>query len=155
MLAAKRNYTAALIMVFTQLPALLVYHKYGGGGARVLLELAGSFAGSRTRAWVAALRLPPAGARPALHRRAVPCHQAGLAPANGPARSSPSPSRRKVVLSVGHFARHLPLQAALHAPRAAVDPAAYVPPPLRRRAVGWEPEWGKVWSWYGIGRYSL
>jgi hypothetical protein len=87
-LAAKQNYTAALIMVFTQLPALLVYHK-------------------------------------------------------------------KVVLSTRHFAQHLPLQSALHAPRAVVDPAAYVPPPLRPGAVGWQPEWGKVWSCYGLGRYSF
>lgn len=61
----------------------------------------------------------------------------------------------KVTLTVGHYARQMPLQATLTAPRANVDPAMYRPPPLRTHAVGWYPEWGKVWEWYGLGRYSL
>lgn len=36
------------------------------------------------------------------------------------------------------------MQLTIDAPVAEVDPAAFVPPPLRPRAVGWFPEWGKV-----------
>ena len=42
----------------------------------------------------------------------------------------------------------------LHAPTADIDPAVYMPPPLRYGAVGWFPEWGKVWEKYGIPRYT-
>lgn len=62
---------------------------------------------------------------------------------------------KKVTLSVGHYARVLPLHTTLGAPRVSIDPATYLPPPLRKQAVGWYPEWGKVWEKYGISRYSL
>lgn len=59
-------------------------------------------------------------------------------------------------MTQGHFVKHLPLQATLAAPRAEqLDPSAFLPPPLRKGAVGWYPEWGKVWEKYGISRYSL
>ena len=56
---------------------------------------------------------------------------------------------------VGGYAHSVPLPAAKAAPRAAVDPGAYLPPPLRRGAVGWYPEWGLPWEKYGIVRYCL
>ncbi|KAL4437833.1 hypothetical protein ABPG77_005745 [Micractinium sp. CCAP 211/92] len=62
---------------------------------------------------------------------------------------------KKVTLSVGHYAKVLPLHSTLGAPRVSVDPATFLPPPLRKQAVGWYPEWGKVWEKYGISRYSL
>lgn len=62
---------------------------------------------------------------------------------------------KKVSLSVGHYARVLPLHSTLGAPRVSIDPATFLPPPLRKQAVGWYPEWGKVWEKYGISRYSL
>ncbi|EFN57874.1 hypothetical protein CHLNCDRAFT_57000 [Chlorella variabilis] len=61
---------------------------------------------------------------------------------------------RKVQLSVGHYARVVPMQSTLQAPKVEVDPATYLPPPLRPGAVGWYPEWGKVWEKYGISRHS-
>ena len=36
-----------------------------------------------------------------------------------------------------------------------VDPDLWTPPPLRQGAVGWNPEWGKVWQWWGVPRYTL
>ena len=63
--------------------------------------------------------------------------------------------QQRVKLNVGHYARLLPLQATVGAPRVAVDPAQYLAPPLRPQAAGWHPEWGKLWEWYGIGRYSF
>jgi hypothetical protein len=87
-LASKSAYTQALILLFTQLPLLLIYYQ-------------------------------------------------------------------KTSLAVGHYARTLPLHATLAAPKARPDPAAFLPPPLRPQAVGWWPEWGKVWEKYGISRYSL
>lgn len=72
------------------------------------------------------------------------------------ARCAPSSlPRSKVVLSVGHYARQVPLQATLGTPTASIDPAMYTPPPLRPHGVGWQPEWGKVWQWYGVGRCSF
>ncbi len=41
------------------------------------------------------------------------------------------------------------------APRAELGPELYVPPPLRRRAEGWHPEWGKAWQGWGAPRYGL
>ena len=38
---------------------------------------------------------------------------------------------------------------------AAVDPNLWTPPPLRQGAEGWNPEWGKVWQWWGVPRYTL
>lgn len=71
--------------------------------------------------------------------------------ANRPPRS-PAPCRR-VRLAVGHYTRR-PLQASLAAPRAEIDPATFLPPPLRPRSVGWYPEWGKVWEKYGLTRHT-
>jgi hypothetical protein len=34
--------------------------------------------------------------------------------------------------------------ASRHSMQAEVDPAMFLPPPLREGAVGWYPEWGKV-----------
>lgn len=53
------------------------------------------------------------------------------------------------------YVRHPPLHLARHTPMAEIDPAVYLPPPLRHGAVGWYPEWGKVWEKYGIPRYTL
>lgn len=61
-----------------------------------------------------------------------------------PPRVHPALACRKVTLSVGHYARVLPLHSTLGAPRVSIDPATYLPPPLRKQAVGWYPEWGKV-----------
>ena len=47
-----------------------------------------------------------------------------------------------------------PLQTAALAPKATVPRDCYLPPPLRRGAVGWFPEWGKIWEKYGLPRYS-
>lgn len=55
---------------------------------------------------------------------------------------------------VAQYAHTLPLQAVAAAPRAEVDPRAYLPPPLRQGCVGWHPEWGKVWEKYGIPRWN-
>ena len=55
---------------------------------------------------------------------------------------------------MGHYARLAPLQATLAAQPARVHPLTFVPPPLRPRAVGWYPEWGRVWEKYGVGRYA-
>ena len=49
-----------------------------------------------------------------------------------------------------------PLAAALHtAPRIHVQPQLYTPPPLRRDAAGYFPEWGKAWIGWGIPRYGF
>ena len=56
---------------------------------------------------------------------------------------------------MAQYAHKLPLQAVAAAPRAEVDPRAYLPPPLRQGCVGWHPEWGKVWEKYGIPREWL
>lgn len=56
-----------------------------------------------------------------------------------------------MTLSVGHYAKVLPLHSTLGAPRVSVDPATFLPPPLRKQAVGWYPEWGKV----GAGGWVL
>lgn len=90
-------------------------------------------------------------ARPGLTSRVL--HSRAHAHPRLSARLPPT-ARSKVVLSVGHYAHQVPLQATLGAPEAAVDPVMYAPPPLRPHAVGWQPEWGKVWQWYGIGRES-
>jgi len=50
----------------------------------------------------------------------------------------------------------VPLMAVHKAGKvAAVDPDLWTPPPLRQGAVGWNPEWGKVWQWWGVPRYTL
>jgi len=51
--------------------------------------------------------------------------------------------------------RQLPLMAVHKAGRVeTVDPDLWTPPPLRAGAEGWNPEWGKVWQWWGIPRYT-
>jgi hypothetical protein len=50
----------------------------------------------------------------------------------------------------------VPLMAVHKAGKvSAVDPDLWTPPPLRQGAVGWNPEWGKVWQWWGVPRYTL
>lgn len=50
----------------------------------------------------------------------------------------------------------VPLMAVHKAGKVAtVDPDLWTPPPLRQGAVGWNPEWGKVWQWWGVPRYTL
>jgi len=50
----------------------------------------------------------------------------------------------------------VPLMAVHAAGRvSSVDPDLWTPPPLRHGASGWNPEWGKVWQWWGVPRYTL
>lgn len=50
----------------------------------------------------------------------------------------------------------VPLMAVHAAGRVrGVDPDLWTPPPLRQGAAGWNPEWGKVWQWWGVPRYTL
>lgn len=50
----------------------------------------------------------------------------------------------------------VPLMAVHAAGRVAtVDPNLWTPPPLRQGATGWNPEWGKVWQWWGVPRSTL
>jgi hypothetical protein len=53
------------------------------------------------------------------------------------------------VLQFGHT-KHVPLESATGAPRAAVDPAIYIPPALRHGCAGWYPESGKAWEAWGV-----
>ncbi|KAI3425260.1 hypothetical protein D9Q98_009028 [Chlorella vulgaris] len=62
---------------------------------------------------------------------------------------------KRVSNTIGHYAKLLPLQATLTAPRAVLDPITFLPPPMRAQAAGWYPEWGKVWEKYGIARSSI
>lgn len=39
-------------------------------------------------------------------------------------------------------------------PRANIDPAVFVPPPLREGQDGWFLEWGKAWQFWGAPRYG-
>ena len=53
-------------------------------------------------------------------------------------------------LSPAHFSTQRLVTAAVPLPlrlQAEVDPETYLPPPLRKGAVGWYPEWGKVGGW--------
>ena len=43
----------------------------------------------------------------------------------------------------------MPLDAALKAPFARVDPIMYVPIALHPCGLGWHPEWTKVWQGWG------
>lgn len=52
-------------------------------------------------------------------------------------------SFRRATLTTRHLTQGT-LQLAMDAPAVQPEPAAFVPPPLRPRAVGWYPEWGKV-----------
>lgn len=49
----------------------------------------------------------------------------------------------------------VPLMAVHKATRGRVDADMYVPPPLREGARGWYPEWGKIWQYWGIPRYTI
>lgn len=53
--------------------------------------------------------------------------------------------RRFCVVQFGHT-KHVPLESAVGAPRATVDPAMYIPPALRHGCAGWYPEVGKAWE---------
>jgi hypothetical protein len=53
---------------------------------------------------------------------------------------------------IGAYVQAVPLPVALVAPRARVDPTAYLAPPMRRGAVGWWPFWGLPWVRYGLPR---
>ena len=44
----------------------------------------------------------------------------------------------------------MPLELAMAAPPAQVDPRVYIQPPLNRKSVGWNPEWTKPWSGWGL-----
>ena len=43
----------------------------------------------------------------------------------------------------------MPLDIAMCAPFARVDPIMYVPAPLHPCALGWHPEWSKCWQGWG------
>eukprot|EP00889_Picochlorum_renovo_P004507 jgi/Picre1/31537/NNA_006889.t1 len=50
----------------------------------------------------------------------------------------------------------VPLMAVHKAGRVdSVDPSIWTPPPLREGAEGWNPEYCKVWQWWGIPRYTI
>ncbi|GAX72909.1 hypothetical protein CEUSTIGMA_g364.t1 [Chlamydomonas eustigma] len=49
----------------------------------------------------------------------------------------------------------LPLQAAITAPPAHVEPSVYIPSPLNKKALGWNPEWSKPWSGWGLPPYGF
>lgn len=50
----------------------------------------------------------------------------------------------------------VPLMAVHKAGRVdTVDPSIWTPPPLREGAEGWNPEYCKVWQWWGIPRYTI
>lgn len=48
----------------------------------------------------------------------------------------------------------MPLMLAAKAPSAHVPSTVYVPPPLQESGLGWYPEWGKVWEWFGMPTYA-
>jgi Calcium-dependent channel, 7TM region, putative phosphate len=47
----------------------------------------------------------------------------------------------------------MPMQAAENSPSAVVPRECYLPPVLRRGAVGWFPEGGKIWEKYGLPKF--
>lgn len=51
----------------------------------------------------------------------------------------------------------VPLTALDEAKRAenGISSKIWTPPPLRDGAEGWHPEWGKVWQWWGVPRYTV
>lgn len=100
-IASKRAYPAALVMLFTQLPAIFVYRRCAmamGCSARCRLPLRYQAVRRLGTCLRPQPRLPPS---PSCLPR-CPCS--------------------KVVTSVGSYARHLPLQATRTAPRARIDP---------------------------------
>lgn len=69
----------------------------------------------------------------------------------------PAVFRQYCMVHVVRFVKTIPLQSAAAGPTIAdIDELrrVYTPPPLRRGAIGWFPEWGKVWEKYGIPRYG-
>ncbi|KAL4451743.1 hypothetical protein ABPG75_007405 [Micractinium tetrahymenae] len=62
---------------------------------------------------------------------------------------------RYLTLRYDAVVSHLPAVGILRAPPARVEDRLYVPPPMRHRAVGWTPEWGKAWYGYGAPRYAF
>ncbi|KAL4421157.1 hypothetical protein ABPG77_000792 [Micractinium sp. CCAP 211/92] len=62
---------------------------------------------------------------------------------------------RYLALRYDAVVAHLPAVGILRAPPARVEDRLYVPPPMRHRAVGWTPEWGKAWYGYGAPRYGF
>lgn len=50
----------------------------------------------------------------------------------------------------------VPLMAVHKAGRVeSVDPNLWTPAPLRPGATGWNPQWGRVWHWWGVPMYTL
>ena len=49
----------------------------------------------------------------------------------------------------------MPLQSTASAPPARLDPRVYIPPPLCKKAAGWNPEWAKPCSGWGLPAYSF
>jgi hypothetical protein len=58
------------------------------------------------------------------------------------------------VVQFGHT-KHVPLESAVGAPRATVDPAMYIPPALRHGCAGWYPEVGKAWEAWDARVYTI
>lgn len=117
--ASKNRWDASLIMLCTQLPVLFVYHRCVAGGSssqRAPQQVGGGL-----------VARPPAYLCGAL--KAAPL---------------PLPPRSNVLLRHSHYSKLVPLQGTLATPTADVDPATFLPPPLRKQAVGWYPEWNKV-----------
>lgn len=50
--------------------------------------------------------------------------------------------------------REMPLLLAQMAPRARVPATVYVPPPLQQNGFMWNPEFNKVWEFFGMPGYS-
>lgn len=71
------------------------------------------------------------------HACPLPVTFTGVAPGLPPIQC------RRATLTTRHLTQGT-LQLAMDAPAVQPEPAAFVPPPLRPRAVGWYPEWGKV-----------
>ncbi len=82
----------------------------------------------------------------ALHARHGPGSMIRLrieAPLSSWERLTPTPTCRRVTLTTRHLTNGT-MQLTIDAPVAELDPAAFIPPPLRPQAVGWYPEWNKV-----------
>ncbi|KAL4515842.1 hypothetical protein Ndes2526A_g00545 [Nannochloris sp. 'desiccata'] len=52
-----------------------------------------------------------------------------------------------------HYTAVVPMQVAEMSPTASVPRECYLPPVLRRGAVGWFPEGGKIWEKYGLPKF--
>lgn len=64
------------------------------------------------------------------------------------------PACRYLTLRYDNAVDQMPAVGLLSAPRARVHDGLYVPPPMRPKAAGWTPEWGKAWLGYGAPRYG-